>query len=180
MCCVDQLKPPPTADIPLQRNSDRFRRSMPLSSHPKETGHGTPPCHRRRRLALFSVNGVSRLVIHVKRIYESPESTDGYRLLVDRLWPRGVSKKRASLDAWMKEAGPSSELRRWFGHDVSRWLEFKRRYGAELDTRQDVVTEILSLAIDRPVTLLYSARDPDHNQAVALAEYLTALRSKRA
>ncbi len=153
---------------------------MPLSSHPKETGHGTPPCHRRRRLALFSVNGVSRLVIHVKRIYESPESTDGYRLLVDRLWPRGVSKKRASLDAWMKEAGPSSELRRWFGHDVSRWLEFKRRYGAELDTRQDVVTEILSLAIDRPVTLLYSARDPDHNQAVALAEYLTALRSKRA
>ena len=163
-----------------QRDPDRFRRPMPLSSHLKETGHGTPPGRRRRRLALFSVNGISRLEIHVKRIYESPESTDGYRLLVDRLWPRGVSKERASLDAWMKEAGPSSELRRWFGHDVSRWLEFKRRYGAELDTHQDLVTEILSLASDRPVTLLYLARDADHNQAVALAEYLIALRSYRA
>jgi len=80
----------------------------------------------------------------------------------------------------MKEAGPSAELRRWFGHDVSRWLEFKRRYGAELDSRQDLMAEILALANAGPVTLLYSARDTDHNQAVALAEYLTALRSYRA
>ncbi len=112
--------------------------------------------------------------IRVKRIYEPPETADGYRLLVDRLWPRGVSRESASLDAWMKEVAPSSELRRWFGHDASRWQEFKRRYAVELGTRQDLVAEILSLARDRPVTLLYSARDTDHNQAVALAEYLAA------
>ncbi len=110
--------------------------------------------------------------IRVKRIYEQPEPADGYRLLVDRIWPRGVSKERASLDTWMREVGPSTELRRWFGHDVARWHEFKRRYAVELDTRQDLVGEIFSLARDGPVTLLYSARDPDHNQAVALSEYL--------
>lgn len=112
--------------------------------------------------------------IRVKRIYEPPAEGDGYRLLVDRLWPRGVARQRASIDAWMKEAGPSSKLRRWFNHDVSRWQEFKRRYAAELDNRQDVVAEILSIASERPVTLLYSARDTGHNQAVALAEYLDA------
>ena len=112
--------------------------------------------------------------IRVKRIYESPEPADGYRLLVDRLWPRGVSKKSASLDAWMREVAPSSELRRWFGHDASRWREFKRRYGVELDIHQDLVAEILSLARERPVTLIYSARDSNHNQAVALEEYLSA------
>ncbi len=99
---------------------------------------------------------------------------DGYRVLVDRLWPRGVSRESTSLDAWMREVAPSSELRRWFGHDASRWQEFKRRYAVELGTRQDLVAEILALARDRPVTLLYSARDPDHNQAIALAEYLAA------
>ena len=112
--------------------------------------------------------------IRVKRIYEPSELADGYRLLVDRLWPRDVSRESASLDAWMKEVAPSSELRRWFGHDASRWQEFKRRYAIELGTRQNLVAEILSLARDRPVTLLYSARDSDHNQAVALAEYLAA------
>jgi uncharacterized protein YeaO (DUF488 family) len=80
--------------------------------------------------------------------------------------------ENASLDGWMKEIAPSSELRRWFSHDVSRWQEFKRRYAVELSTRQGFVAEILSLARNRPVTLLYSARDTDHNQAVALAAYL--------
>lgn len=112
--------------------------------------------------------------IRIKRIYEPPEPGDGYRLLVDRLWPRGVSKESASLDAWMKEVAPSSELRRWFGHDASRWQEFKRRYAVELGTRQGLVAEILSRARERPVTLIYSARDRDRNQAVALAEYLAA------
>ena len=112
--------------------------------------------------------------IRVKRIYDPPEPADGYRLLVDRIWPRGVSKESASLDTWMKEVGPSSELRRWFGHDPSRWDEFKRRYAVELDARGGLVAEILARARDQPVTLLYSARDPDHNQAVALAEYLAA------
>ena len=114
------------------------------------------------------------LKVRVKRIYEPAEEADGYRVLVDRLWPRGVSKDGASLDAWMREIAPSGELRRWFGHDVSRWREFKRRYAGELDTRQDLVAEILSMAKQRPVTLLYSARDTDHNQAVALARYLEA------
>ena len=112
--------------------------------------------------------------IRGKRIYEPPEPGDGYRLLVDRIWPRGVSKQSASLDSWMKEVGPSTDLRRWFAHDASRWGEFKRRYAVELAGRQDLVAEILSLARDRPVTLLYSARDTDHNQAVALAEFLAA------
>jgi len=114
------------------------------------------------------------LAVRVKRIYEPPEPADGYRLLVDRLWPRGVSRESAFLDAWMREVAPSSELRRWFGHDASRWQEFKWRYAVELGTRQDLVAEILSLARDRPVTLIYSARDTDHNQAVALAEYLAS------
>lgn len=112
--------------------------------------------------------------IRVKRIYDPPEPADGYRLLVDRLWPRGVSKESASLDAWMREIAPSSELRSWFGHDAARWPEFKRRYGVELDIHQDLVAEILSLARERPVTLIYSARDSNHNQAVALAEHLSA------
>ncbi len=117
--------------------------------------------------------------IRVKRIYQAPEPDDGYRLLVDRLWPRGMSKESISFDAWMKEVAPSSELRRWFAHDASRWQEFKRRYAVELDTRQDLVDEILSLARDSSVTLLYSARDPDRNQAIALAEYLAAKRKQR-
>lgn len=129
---------------------------------------------------MSTVNEKSGLEVRVKRIYQPAELADGYRLLVDRLWPRGVSRKSACIDAWMKEVGPSSQLRRWFDHDASRWLEFKRRYGAELDAREDLVAEILSIANDGPVTLLYSARDPDHNQAVALAEYLNTKSEKRA
>lgn len=116
--------------------------------------------------------------IQVKRIYDRPEPTDGYRLLVDRLWPRGVSRKRAALDAWMPEVGPSSELRRWFGHDESRWPEFKRRYALELKKRDKLVAEILALARKSRVTLLFSARNPDHNQAVALAGYLGSKRDQ--
>ena len=113
-----------------------------------------------------------QLNLRVKRIYDPPEPSDGYRLLVDRLWPRGVSRERAALDAWMKEIAPSTELRRWFGHEPSRWQEFKRRYGLELDTNPELVAEIQALIRNQQVTLLYSARDRDHNQAVALVEYL--------
>ncbi|NNE23991.1 MAG: DUF488 family protein [Rhizobiales bacterium] len=110
--------------------------------------------------------------IRVKRIYEEPAPEDGYRLLVDRLWPRGVSKQNARIDGWMKEIGPSSELRRWYGHDAARWREFKERYAAELDARADLVADVLALARAGTVTLVFSARDADRNQAVALAEYL--------
>lgn len=116
----------------------------------------------------------------VKRVYDDPGPSDGARLLVDRIWPRGVSRERAALDAWFRELAPSTELRRWFGHDPSRWREFKRRYTSELDGRHELVAEILELARDRQVTLLYSARDLEHNQAVALAEYLNDRRDGRA
>jgi uncharacterized protein YeaO (DUF488 family) len=115
--------------------------------------------------------------IRVKRIHDSPEPEDGARLLVDRIWPRGISKERAALDAWMREVAPSTELRKWFGHDASRWREFKRRYASELSDRRELVDEILELARRRRVTLLYSARDREHNQAIALAEYLNQLAS---
>jgi len=110
--------------------------------------------------------------IRVKRIYEEPAPEDGYRLLVDRLWPRGVSKQKSLIDAWMKEIGPSSQLRRWYGHDAERWPEFKKRYALELDASPDLVGEVVSLARAGTVTLLFSARDGERNQAVALAEYL--------
>ncbi len=113
--------------------------------------------------------------IRVKRIYEEPAPEDGYRLLVDRLWPRGLSKQDAFIDAWMKEVGPSTELRRWYGHDVARWHEFKERYSVELDAKPELLAEIQALAKAGPVTLLFSARDTDHNQACALAEYLAAI-----
>ena len=112
--------------------------------------------------------------ILVKRIYEPPEPTDGRRLLVDRIWPRGVSRQKAAIDEWVKDLAPSSKLRRWFAHDPARWSEFKRRYAAELENRRDLVEKIRSLAGDGVVTLLYSARDTEHNQAVALAEHLTS------
>ena len=110
--------------------------------------------------------------IRVRRIYEPPRPTDGHRVLVDRLWPRGVSKERAAIDTWMREIAPSTDLRRWFAHDPARWPEFKRRYFAELRGHGDLVAEIVTLARRRRVTLVYSARDTDHNQAVALAEFL--------
>jgi len=111
-------------------------------------------------------------VIRVKRIYEAASEEDGQRILVDRIWPRGVSKERAAIDLWMKEVGPSTELRRWFAHDEDRWIEFKERYFSELDTRAELVDELRSRAQRESLTLLYSARDEEHNQAVALAEYL--------
>ena len=117
--------------------------------------------------------------ICVKRIHEPAAKADGFRLLVDRLWPRGISKEKAALDDWMKEAAPSTKLRQWFGHDPKRWAEFKRRYAAELDKKPELIAEIRALAAKRRVTLLYSTRDTDRNQAVALAEYLEGKKGKK-
>lgn len=108
----------------------------------------------------------------VKRVYEEPASGDGYRVLVDRLWPRGLSKQKADLDEWLKELGPSTELRRWFGHDPARWDEFRRRYHGELDHAEDLWRPLLQRARTERVCLLFGAHDPEHNQAVALREYL--------
>ena len=112
--------------------------------------------------------------IAVKRVYEAPEKSDGQRVLVDRVWPRGVSKKGAALDFWLKEIAPSAELRKWFGHDPKRWPEFQKRYRAELDGNEQVVAQLRGLLREGKVTLLYGAHDEAHNNAVALAEHLQA------
>ena len=113
-----------------------------------------------------------RLMIHLKRIYDAPAADDGFRVLVDRLWPRGVRKAGARLDLWLKEVGPSNALRQWFGHDPVRYAEFKRRYEAEL--RQNPAFQTLQgLAADHDVvTLLYAAHDAEYNQAQVLRALL--------
>jgi uncharacterized protein YeaO (DUF488 family) len=112
--------------------------------------------------------------VRTKRIYEDPEPEDGTRVLVDRLWPRGVSKEDAALDRWIKDIAPSDELRRWFDHDSERWEEFKDRYKNELTHQQDVLDELCDLADEGTVTLLYAAKDEDYNNAIILQEVLEA------
>jgi uncharacterized protein YeaO (DUF488 family) len=114
--------------------------------------------------------------IRLKRVYETPEAADGTRILVERLWPRGTRKEDAHLDAWLKETAPSTELRRWFGHDPARWDAFRARYAAELDAAPAAWQPILLAARAGPVTLLFSSRDLEHNNAVALKAYLDARR----
>jgi uncharacterized protein YeaO (DUF488 family) len=110
--------------------------------------------------------------LRLKRAYEPAESGDGVRILVDRLWPRGASKAKAALDDWMKEIAPSTELRKWFGHDPARWTEFQRRYRAELRGQSDALNRIRALAKRGVVTLVYSAHDEEHNDAVVLRDML--------
>jgi uncharacterized protein YeaO (DUF488 family) len=110
--------------------------------------------------------------VRIKRAYESPSSHDGTRVLVDRLWPRGLKKSDAAVAQWMKEIGPSDKLRKWFGHDPARWEEFRRRYEDELTGKRALLDELRDLAKKGPLTLVYSAHDEAHNQAVVLREML--------
>ena len=110
--------------------------------------------------------------IHIKRAYAPPSPEDGHRYLVDRLWPRGVKKETLHLTAWLKEVAPSNELRRWFGHDPVRWKEFVHRYRAELESTPDVLQPIRDAMKHGPLTLVYGAHDEEHNQAVALRDFL--------
>jgi len=110
--------------------------------------------------------------IRLKRAYDAPAADDGVRVLVDRLWPRGVRKADAAIDLWMKDIAPSTELRRWFGHDPARWPEFRRRYEAELREHADRLEELRGMARRGPVTLVFGARDEAHNDAVVLRELL--------
>ncbi|TGQ68513.1 DUF488 domain-containing protein [Mesorhizobium sp. M00.F.Ca.ET.186.01.1.1] len=112
--------------------------------------------------------------IAVKRIYEAPDKADGQRVLVDRIWPRGVSKVSAALALWLKEIAPTDELREWFGHEPERWPEFQKRYRAELEANEETVAKLRERLGQGKVTLLYGAHDEAHNNAVALAEYLRA------
>lgn len=112
--------------------------------------------------------------VQVRRVYDPPARSDGCRVLVDRLWPRGLSKETARLDAWIKDVAPSAELRQWFGHQPSKWATFKRKYFRELDGRDGALTQLLHACPARTLTLLFAAKDDAHNNAVALKEYLDA------
>ena len=111
-------------------------------------------------------------MIRLKRVYESAAAGDGVRYLIERLWPRGVRKRSLQMEAWLKDAGPSTELRKWFSHDPQKWKEFRRRYFAELDRAPDSWAPIRDAAAKGTVTLLYSSHDAEHNNAVALKEYI--------
>jgi uncharacterized protein YeaO (DUF488 family) len=113
-------------------------------------------------------------VIQVKRAYDSASKDDGIRFLVERLWPRGVKKTALHLDAWLKDVAPSTELRQWFSHDPSKWIEFQRRYFAELNANPKTMEPILEATRRGRVTLVYSSHDKEHNNAVALKTFLAA------
>ena len=115
-----------------------------------------------------------RTAIAIKRIYDPAAKIDGTRVLVDRLWPRGIAKTKAHVDVWMKEVGPSTALRTWFGHDPARWAEFQRRYYREL-ANSGAAREVADLARRGPITLLFAAKDAEHNNAVALRDYLARM-----
>ena len=110
--------------------------------------------------------------IKIKRIYDEPTPTDGFRVLIDRSWPRGVGKEAAQLDLWLGEIAPSPSLRKWFNHDATRWEEFLDRYFDELDGKSEVVTELFQKAAAGQITLLFAAKDARHNHAFALKMYL--------
>lgn len=117
-------------------------------------------------------------MIRLKRAYERPSAADGTRVLVERLWPRGLRKTDAAIDVWLKEAAPSTELRQWFAHDVAKWKEFQARYRRELAEREAAVEFLLERARAAAVTLVYAAKDEEHNGALVLKDYLEA-RQKR-
>jgi uncharacterized protein YeaO (DUF488 family) len=110
--------------------------------------------------------------IKLKRVYERPAARDGTRILIDRLWPRGVKRMDAAIDEWAKDIAPSTALRKWFGHDPARWQEFRQRYAAEVRRRPEQLTQLRTLARQGPITLVFSARDELHNDAVLLRDVL--------
>jgi uncharacterized protein YeaO (DUF488 family) len=111
-------------------------------------------------------------MIQLKRVYEAPSATDGTRVLVERLWPRGLTKERAAVDLWLKDVAPSPELRKWFGHDPARWERFQERYRQELREKADAVRLLKQKAKEGPVTLVYAARDEERNGALVLLRLL--------
>ncbi len=112
-------------------------------------------------------------MLRIKRVYDPPGKSDGVRILVDRMWPRGLSKERAAVDLWLRDLAPSGELRKWFGHDPERWAQFRQRYRRELGEHEENLKEIRAHTRQGDVTLLYAARDTEHNNAAALREYLS-------
>lgn len=113
-------------------------------------------------------------MIQLKRVYDPPDKHDGVRFLVDRLWPRGIRKEDLAMDEWLKEVAPSTDLRKWFSHNPDRWDEFERKYFSELEAKPETWEVILTASRNKKVTLLYAARDTDHNNAVALLKFLNS------
>jgi len=126
----------------------------------------------RTQMRMIKKTGAPSVDLMVKRVYEPQSGADGFRVLIDRLWPRGLSKAKAAVDLWLRDVAPSSKLRTWFNHDPARWTEFRRRYAAELDRTPAVVDQLLAQVRQGRVTLLYSAQHETCNNAVALNEYL--------
>lgn len=115
----------------------------------------------------------------IKRVYEPASRSDGRRILIDRLWPRGLKKEKADIDEWMKDLAPSSGLRKWFGHDPGKWREFKKRFHAELDLKKDAVDDLIEMTRQGTVTLLYGSKEEHFNNAAALKEYLEARKKEK-
>ena len=132
----------------------------------REPEGGDPPCWAHMIEETLTPD------VRVRRVYDPPTADDGRRILVDRLWPRGISKAEAAIELWAKDVAPSTELRRWFGHDPARWQEFTRRYREELKARPESWRPLLEAAATGPLTLIYGAQDTEHNQAVVLREFL--------
>jgi uncharacterized protein YeaO (DUF488 family) len=118
-------------------------------------------------------------MIKIKRIYDPPAEDDGFRILVDRLWPRGLTKEKAKVDLWLKEIAPSDQLRQWYAHDPKKWAEFRKKYFRELDVKKESANQIIQESKKRDVTLLYSSKEENINNAVALKEYITKMREGR-
>ncbi|MFB9269589.1 DUF488 domain-containing protein [Bradyrhizobium erythrophlei] len=116
--------------------------------------------------------GIAAANVKLKRAYETPDAADGFRILVDRLWPRGLMKANAAIDLWAKDIAPSTALRKWFGHDPARWQEFRRRYSEEIHRHRDRLDELRALGAARQITLVFAAHDETHNHAVVLRDVL--------
>lgn len=118
-------------------------------------------------------------MLQLKRAYDPRSASDGKRVLVERLWPRGLAKARAEVDLWLKDVAPSPELRKWFGHDPSKWLQFRRKYWKELKGRGEAIDVLRRMARDGTLTLVYAARDEQHNSALALKDFLERSPSRK-
>jgi uncharacterized protein YeaO (DUF488 family) len=125
-----------------------------------------------RQLENYVKRSKGQPIIQIKRVHEPPSKDDGVRVLVDRLWPRGIAKEAAKVNEWFKDLAPSTPLRKWFGHDPARWEEFQRRYRDELNAQPDRIAALLDLAQESTLTLVYAAKDEQHNNAAALRNYL--------
>ncbi len=132
------------------------------------------PLNKKLRTLLFKKHQI-KMTVKIKRVYEKPDKEDGVRILVDRLWPRGLTKEKAGADLWLKDIAPSTELRKWFDHDPEKWGEFKKRYLSELQENKDAVSQLKEQIRKHPVTLLYGAKDEEHNEALVLKNYLPDL-----